>query len=116
MDPLKSKIFVQNFPDVTVITFMDEEILSEEYIKELGESIMSAVEQARRQNLVLDFSNVKFLSSSVLGLLIKIHKKICERKGHLKLCNINKDIYKVFEITQLNKVFDISTENENQAY
>jgi anti-sigma B factor antagonist len=72
--------------------------------------------QAKRQNLVLDFSNVEFFSSAVLGLLIKVHKKICERKGHLKLSNVKPDVYKVFEITRLNKVFDISTENKNQGH
>jgi anti-sigma B factor antagonist len=108
MDPAESKIFVQHGIDVTIVTFHDEEILEERQIKELEESIMPTVEKAQRENLMLDFSNVRFLSSAFLGLLIKIHKKICERKGHLKLCNISPSIYKVFEITQLNKIFDIS--------
>jgi anti-sigma B factor antagonist len=108
MDSAESKIFIQHGIDVTIITFHDEKILEEKHIKELEESIMPAVEDGQRENLMLDFSNVRFLSSTFLGLLIKIHKRICERKGHLKLCNINPDIYKVFEITQLNKVFDIS--------
>jgi anti-sigma B factor antagonist len=113
MEPTEAKIFVEHYPDTTVITFMHEGILTEEYIKELGESIMSVVNQAQRQNLVLDFANVKFLSSAVLGLLVKVHKKICERKGHLELCNISPDIYRVFEITQFNKVFDISTQKKS---
>ncbi|MHC4500275.1 MAG: STAS domain-containing protein [Planctomycetota bacterium] len=115
MEPTESKIFVEHYPDVTTITFMHENVLTEEYIKGLEESIMSVVEQARRQNLVLDFGNVKFLSSAVLGLLIKVHKKICQRKGHLQLCNISPDIYKVFEITRLNKVFDISTKKQESG-
>jgi anti-sigma B factor antagonist len=112
MEPTESKIFVEHHPDVTIITFMHEDVLTEEYIKGLEESIMSVVEQARRQNVVLDFGNVRFLSSAVLGLLIKVHKKICERKGRLELCNISPNIYKVFEITRLNKVFEISTSNK----
>jgi anti-anti-sigma factor len=101
MDPAESKIFIQHGVDATIVTFHDEEILEERQIKELEDSIMPTVEQAQRKNLMLD-------SSAFLGLLIKIHKKICERKGHLKLCNISPNIYKVFEITQLNKIFDIS--------
>jgi anti-anti-sigma factor len=108
MDPTNSKIFVEHTPDTTIITLIDEKILAPEYLKELEELVLSVVEQARRQHLTLDFCNIKFLSSAVLGLLVKIHKKMCERKGQLKLCNISPDIYKVFEITRLNKVFDIS--------
>jgi len=48
------------------------------------------------------------LTAAFLGLLVKIHKRICERGGHLELCNIDPQIYKVFKITKLNEVFNIS--------
>ena len=108
MDPTKSRIFVEHTPDVTIVTLHDERILHEEQIREIEKSVMVIVEQARRLNMALDFCNVKFLSSAFLGLLVKIHKKTCERKGHLRLCNVDPSIYKVFEITRLDKVFDIS--------
>ena len=106
MEPNDSNLFIQHGADETLITFSDIEILEEGHIKELEESIMSVVE--KRQNMLLDFCNVRFMSSAFLGLLVKIHKRICERGGKLELCNIKPEIYKVFEITQLNKVFDIS--------
>jgi anti-anti-sigma factor len=57
--------------------------------------------------MILDFGNVRFLSSAVLGLLIRVSKRIYERDGRLKLCNINPKIYEVFKITRLTKTFDI---------
>ncbi|HUT29491.1 MAG TPA: STAS domain-containing protein [Sedimentisphaerales bacterium] len=108
MDVTDSKIFVHHTEDETIVTLNDEKILQPEHIKEFEDSIMLIVEQGRRLNLALDFCHVKFMSSSFLGLLIKIHKRMCERKGRLRLCNISPDIYKVFEITRLDKVFDIS--------
>jgi anti-sigma B factor antagonist len=112
MEPTNSKIFVHHIEDTTVVTFNDEKILEPEYIKELEESIMLVLEQARRLNLVLDLCNVKFMSSAVLGLLIKIHKKTCDRKGHLELCNMDPKIYTVFKTTRLDKVFDISQKQD----
>ncbi|MHC4497097.1 MAG: STAS domain-containing protein [Planctomycetota bacterium] len=56
----------------------------------------------------MDFCNVKFMTSAFLGLLVKVHKRLREREGHLKLRHIDPNIYKAFEITQLTKVFDIS--------
>jgi anti-sigma B factor antagonist len=112
MDPTSSSIFVQHFPDLTVLTLQDERIVDEGQIREIERSVMLVVEQARRLNMTLDFCNVRFLSSAFLGLLIKIHKKMCERKGHLQLCNVDPNIYKVFQITQLNKVFDISQKQD----
>ena len=108
MEPVDERIFVQHGVDVTFVTFNDEEILEERQVKEIEKEIMLVLEAAKRQNMVLDFSNVQFMTSAFLGLLVKIHKRICEREGFLKLRHINPTIYKVFEITQLTKVFDIS--------
>ncbi len=108
MKPAKERIFVEHTPDATIVTLLDELILEQKDIQELQDAIMLVVEQQRREKLVLDFGNVKFLSSSVLGLLIKVHKNVCERKGKLQLRNINQKIYEVFKITRLTEVFDIS--------
>jgi len=105
-DP-KPRISVEYSDEVVVITFTDEKILEEQDIQSLQESIMSVIEQNTGIKMVLDFCNVQFLSSAVLGLLIRISKKIYEDDGELKLCNINAKIHEVFKITRLTKIFDI---------
>jgi anti-sigma B factor antagonist len=113
MTPIKPKISVEYAENATIVTFVDEKILEEEHIRTLQESIMSVVEQAGRINLILDFSNVGFLSSAVLGLLIRISKKIYEHDGQLKLCNINPKVHEIFKITRLTKIFDIYQDVES---
>jgi len=108
MEPIDERMFVQHGVDVTFVTFNVEEIVEEQHVKEIEEEIMSVVEEANQENMMLDFSNVQFMTSAFLGLLVKIHKRIRKRGGYLKLRHINPTIYKVFEITQLTKVFDIS--------
>jgi anti-anti-sigma factor len=112
MDITKSNIFVEHTPEATIVTLNDQRILHDEQIKEIEKAIMLVVDQARRLDMILDFCHVRFMSSSFLGLLIKIHKKICERKGRLQLCNVDENLYKIFEITQLNKVLDISRQSD----
>jgi anti-sigma B factor antagonist len=108
MAAMKPKISVEYAENATIVTFLDEKILEDKDIQALGESIMSVIESASGGiNLILDFSNVGFLSSAVLGLLIRISKKVYEQDGQLRLCNINPKIYEIFKITQLTKVFDI---------
>lgn len=107
MEPIKPRINVEYAENATIATFTGESILEEKDIQALQKSIIPVIEQAERINLILDFCNVRFLSSSVLGLLIRISKKIYERDGQLRLCNINPKIYEVFKITRLTKIFDI---------
>ncbi|MCP4610282.1 MAG: STAS domain-containing protein [Planctomycetes bacterium] len=108
MEQIDEKVFVEHGIDITVVTFNHKKILSEQYLKELEKELMSVVEKARRQNMVLDFCNVKFMTSAFLGLLVKMRNQIRERGGYLKLQNIDPSIYKIFEITKLTKIFDIS--------
>ena len=115
MAAIKPSISVEYAGNATIVRFTDEKILEEKDIKALQESIMSIVEQAERINLILDFGNVRFLSSAVLGLLIRISKRFYERDGQLRLCNINPKIYEIFKITRLTKTFDICEDVQSAA-
>lgn len=112
MAPIKPRISVEYAENATVVILTDEKILEEKDIRALQESIMSVIEQAERINLVLDFRNVRSLSSAVLGLLIRVSKKVYERDGQLRLCSINSRIYEIFKITRLTKIFDIYKDRE----
>ncbi|MHC4112699.1 MAG: STAS domain-containing protein [Planctomycetota bacterium] len=107
MAEIKPRISVEYAENATIVTFVDEKILEEMDIQALQASVMSVIEEAERINLVLDFCNVQFFSSAVLGLLMRISKKVYEQEGQLRLCNISPRIYEIFKITRLNKIFDI---------
>lgn len=107
MEPAEEIVFVERSPDETIVTFMEEKILSQEQIQELQGRLMGLIEQAWTEKLVLDFCNVKGLSSSVIGLLLVIRKKIIEEKGRLQLRNISPTIYEVFKIMKMTEIFEI---------
>jgi len=114
MDPLSPKIAVQYIEKAIVVTLNEEKILEEMEIQALEDIIMPLISAGKPTKLVIDFSNVKFLSSAVLGLLIRISKKIYESNGQLRLCCIERNISKIFKITRLDKVFDIF-EDQSEA-
>jgi anti-anti-sigma factor len=94
--------------DDVVITFRGERLVMENVLDRVGTDIMKLAEQvAPGQWIVLDFKKVKFLSSAFLGFLVKLQTTVTQCKGHLKLRNLSQDIFKVFKITQLNKIFTI---------
>ncbi|HUW20253.1 MAG TPA: STAS domain-containing protein [Sedimentisphaerales bacterium] len=113
MAQVRPKISVEYAEKATVVTLAEEKILEEEDVRALQESIMSVIDQSRRINLVLDFRNVRFLSSAVLGLLIRVSKKVYENDGQLKLCSISPKLHEIFKITRLTKIFDIHPDVES---
>jgi anti-sigma B factor antagonist len=105
---------VSEVGDVTVVRFVDRKILDEATIQELGQELFNLVEEENRSKLLLNFTSVEFLSSAALGKLITLDKKVKAHGGKLKLANIRPEIYEVFAITKLNKLFDIK-EDEADA-
>jgi anti-anti-sigma factor len=104
----QSRIKAEYGLDVTFVTFIDEKILEDKQLRELQKSFETVIERNDNKKLILDFINVKFMTSAFLGLLIRIHKKVCELDGQIQLCNVDPNIRRVFEITQLTKIFDIT--------
>ena len=104
------RIDVSKVGDVTVVKFLDKKILDEAGIQELGAELFALIEHDNRRSMVLNFSNVDFLSSAALGKLITLDRKMKSAKGRLKMSNIRPEILEVFQVTKLNKVFDIRGE------
>jgi anti-anti-sigma factor len=104
---LKDKINVENGTDVTIVTFEEENILEDQQIRKLERALLPVIRDNQQKRLVLNFVKVKFMSSAFLGLLVKVHKRVIEAGGTLQLFNLDPKIQKVFEITQLVKIFDI---------
>jgi anti-sigma B factor antagonist len=61
----------------------------------------------RNFNLVLDLTNVTFIDSASLGMIVKYHT-IFQKKGrHLLLANMSKQIYEVFNLTGVTRQIQI---------
>jgi anti-sigma B factor antagonist len=98
----------------TVVVLEDQKILDEINIQSIGQRLGQIVAEASVPRLVIDFRNVTNMSSSALGMLITLHKRIREANGQLRLCNIQPNIAEVFQITRLNEIFQIC-ENQEEA-
>ncbi len=101
------RLEVKEVGDVTVVRFRDQKIIEDINIQELGRELFQLVEVENREKILLNFSAVDFLSSAALGKLITLDKKVKAHGGALKLSNIRPEIYQVFDITKLNRLFDI---------
>ena len=110
--PRRRRLEVEDIGDVTVINFVDKKILDEQNIQIIGEQLFSLVDEEGWRKILLNFGNVEYLSSAALGKLITLNKKLQQAGGKLILCNIDPQIYEVFEITKLDKFFKIMKEEQ----
>lgn len=93
--------------DIRIVEFTSAKILDEANIAEIGAALNAMIDESPQPKLLLDFANVEHLSSAALGMLINANNRIKQRNGQLRLANIRPQIYEVFVITKLNKLFRI---------
>jgi len=106
------KVVKQN--DVGIISFRTSRILDQSNVQELGEELDDVVDTHKLTKIVINFENIHYMSSAVMGKLIGLHKKLSSLGGQLRLCNISDDIFEIFKIMRLNKLFKIA-KSEDEA-
>jgi len=73
----------------------------------IGDQLVELVESHGCRRLVLDFTGVRYIASSVLGRLIGLKKRMEALDGELKLCSLDPEIHRMFNAMGLAGVFDI---------
>ncbi len=91
---------------VTVIRFRAREV-DETKLQCLTQELGKVTGSREDQRFVLDLEAVAFLTSTGIGALIALKKKIEAAAGILKLCGLQSEIRTLFTITQVDRLFDI---------
>jgi len=59
------------------------------------------------QNLILNFSEVSFISSIGLSSLLELSRIMNDKKGSMKLINVTFDVMYIFNMTGFDKILNI---------
>jgi len=110
--PRRQRIMVEDVGDIAVVQFADKKILDEQNIQMIGDDLFRLVDELGRRKVLLNFSNVEFMSSAALGKLIRLHQRMSQVGGKLVLTNIAKDIMTVFTLTKLDKMLKIMKDEQ----
>ena len=113
MADVESRLRIKTDGGVTQVEFIDRNILDEANIQAIGDEITGLIDTGDETKLLISFANVDHLSSAALGTLITINNRIRDKGGQLRLANIDAQIYEVFVITWLNKLFEIHPTTED---
>ena len=105
MSDALDQLVIQQIKDVTIATFHSARLLDTAHVEAIGDELYHLVERKDRRKLILDFTDVKFLSSAMLGVLLNVHSKIGKLEGQVVLCGLRPELYKVFKISKLEKLF-----------
>ena len=98
------KIEVTKENNVTIVAVEGEiDVETSPQLRERFDELLAQGEH----NFVIDLGGVDFIDSSGLAAFVRLFKRVRVGEGDVKLCCIRPEILKNFELTRLNRVFDI---------
>lgn len=101
---------------VTVVNFVSRTVSEEWDIQMIGDDLFRLVDELGRRKVLLNFTNVEFMSSAALGKLITLHRKLQGVQGKLVIVGLADDIRETFRIGKLDLILTIvGTEAEAEA-
>ena len=96
--------------DITHVRFKVKKIVTDDVISQMGAELFSLADQGKKK-LLVDWGNVEYFSSAGLGKFITLQRLVNDAGGKLVFCAINEDVFEVFEVTRLNKLFNCDSQN-----
>ena len=70
-------------------------------------SQLHALIDEKKADVVIDCTNLKYIDSTGLGVLVSALKKVREAERQIKITNLKPYIAKIFVLTGLDKIFQI---------
>lgn len=92
--------------DDRLVIAVKEDRLDAHNSGELKAHILQTLEEGARR-LIIDLADVQFIDSSGLGALLSGYKNASLHSGALQLSGLQPRVHALFELTRLNRVFEI---------
>ncbi len=90
----------------SMVLFVQEERIDAHNSADFKELMLQLLEQGET-DLVVQLQSVRFIDSSGLGALLAGLKNATAKSGKFTLTNIQPQVLSMFELTRLNRVFEI---------
>jgi stage II sporulation protein AA (anti-sigma F factor antagonist) len=102
-------------PSSKVLTLKITEEIDEHTTEKMRRKMDNEITRFLPRKVVFDFSNVTFMDSAGIGMLLGRYKLIRMLGGCLEIININRQIKKLFEMSGILKIIPVADKLENQV-
>jgi anti-sigma B factor antagonist len=89
---------------VTVVRLGAREVAN---LQVLGATLSGLAETTRGHEFLVDFGAIEFFNAAALTVLLRLQKQLAASGRRLGLFNLRPAVAEVFEVTRLDRLFDI---------
>jgi anti-sigma B factor antagonist len=106
--PSFKHLSVQVKDGVAVVDFVNSSLMFEAaVVEEIADELRRLVTDGGYTKILLDFTHVQYLSSTMIAQLAALERQVKQAKGRLKLCGLGPILRDTMRIGHLERLFDI---------
>ena len=110
----KRLVKIKGTGQAVVVSLTAGSITDADQIERIHRQINHLVEENKPKKLIVDFQNVRFFSSQMLGMLVGLRTKLQKYQAEVIISAIDPQLHRIFRITNLDKLFKFF-QNTEQA-
>ena len=84
----------------------------EENIDPVGQELLTLVDKYECRRIILDLSDVEYMTSAMVGKMIRIHRQMHRDNGKLVLCQLHPTVYEILHTSKLLTYFNVANSVE----
>jgi len=88
-----------------IVSFIHQQLTDEDNIEEVGDRLFALVNKDAQSRIILDMSQLDYVTSSVLGKFITLHRRLRRVGGALVLCGIHSNVRESMRASRLLEYF-----------
>ena len=106
--PALAYLTVSEVNGVAVITFLESASMVEgDKVESLAKELFGVIESKKYKKIVLNLYNAGYMSSAMLAQLVRLHRKMQDVKGKVRLCCLRPPVMDAFKVSQFDRLFEI---------
>jgi anti-sigma B factor antagonist len=105
-------LVIEDCGNAVVARFTRNQLSEEENIEQIGQELLSLVEQYQCRQIVLSLELVEFITSAALGKIIMLHRRLHRKDGKLVVCSASGPVADVLESSRLNDYFVMAPDTQ----
>ena len=86
--------------DVVIAAILTRRLVDDDDLKAFGEQLHALLDRDGPSKIVVNFSRVRYFSSTALAKLFSLKRKLDEAGGQLRLCSIPADLAEIFTLVK----------------
>ena len=91
--------------DVATVDVLRDRLTEEDNVEEFGQELVSLIEKQKPTKIILGMGRVKYFTSSVIGKLIMLHRRMSRGDGELILAQLAPEAEEILSTSQLLSYF-----------